>query len=190
MENKNLKNIRKKYKEFVKLRQNYQELLKKKKELEEEPKVQEYLNLLDEFVDSWNRSYILGSNVQESSDEQLIQKAVDTETIVNSNKIFVCMGTYKRSDEVDIIHGASDYRVNKNDPLADYRIYSDIEKNSLHAKIEVPISKCEEFEKNNVVLYPNKCVSSEYYNNVRNIFFETAIKQGQKKAIEKVMSMK
>lgn len=183
MKEQNLKNIRKKYKEFIKQKEKYKSLIEKKEELEKKPDVKEYINLL-EIIDSWD------SNVQEKSDKQLLDKAVYSERIVESNNIFVYMGTYRISSEIDIVHGSSDNLVAKNDPSADYRIYSDIEKNSLDASIQVPISQCDKFEKENFVLYPNRrYVTSEYYNLVREIFFETAVKSGQKKAIEKVISM-
>ena len=48
----------------------------------------------------------------------------------------------------------------------------------------------DEFEKNNFILYPKGYTYENFYFEVRRKFFETAIKKGQKKAIEIIKSMK
>ncbi len=189
MEDKNLKNIRKKYKEFLEIKETYQKLLQRKNELENDPKIQEYLNLI-ESIDSYGDTYILGCKVCSTTEKKLLERAFESEVIENSNNIFVYCGTYKVSDEIDIVHGPSDIRVKRDDPSAEYSTYRDIEKNSLNSSINVSIHCRDEFEKNNFILYPKGYTYENFYFEVRRKFFETAIKKGQKKAIEIIKSMK
>ena len=185
MKEENLQNIRKKYKELGKTKQHILDVIEEKSKLEQLPEVKKYLSLLEE-IESYS-SYSFSRDLKDSTNEQLLDRAVRSEKITETNKIFICMGTYRESSITDIEHGASDYLVPKDDPSADYRVYSDIEKNSLEATFEIPISQCNDFEQNNIVLHPTGLLASSYYNEIRKLFFETSIKYGQEKAIEKIL---
>ena len=127
------------------------------------------------------------------TDEDLLYSALCSVRINETNNIYVYMGTFKKNHECDIEHGANDYRVNKNDPDADYRIYRNLEFMAYQDgyEIEIPIKECESFEQNHIVIYPQgTCLCDQYYLKLRDEFFDTAILDSQEKALEKIMTLK
>ena len=100
----------------------------------------------------------------------------DTET----NHIYVYRNTYKSGDYDDIVHGPSDVIVGRNDPSAEFRTYHDLEQGY---EINVPIRKCEEFEKNNHILF----VGISRYYEIRQEFIIDAVKESQETAVKKVL---
>lgn len=107
---------------------------------------------------------------------------------VSQPKIYVYIGTYKNSSECDIEHGYNVLRVKRNDELAEYNLYCDLEKEYIDGQKEVLINEISEFEKNNIVLYPNRYLFYKDYEEVRKIFLETLNKSGKEVAIQKVLS--
>lgn len=124
------------------------------------------------------------------SNDDIVNKVISYSRISNTNNIYVYMGTYQRGSYSDIEHGPTDKRVARDNENADYRVYADIEKNSSDAYVEVPIEKCDDFEKENTILFSHQFISSDYYYSVKKMFFEEALKNGQEKAIQKVLSIR
>ena len=100
------------------------------------------------------------------------------------------MGTYHKSSERNIEHGSQDYLVSKDDPSAHYRVYRNIEKEYSKSALEIPIDACDQFEKKNIVLYPNHLVANDYYYQIRKEFFITTLTEGQEKAVKKILTYK
>lgn len=105
----------------------------------------------------------------------------------NEQKMYVYMGTYKYSTSCDIEHGYRSIRVQRNDKSAEYIRYCDIEKDYPDGEEIVLINEVSKFERNNIVLYPNRYLSYKYYEEIRKLFIETLSKSGKNKAIEKVL---
>ena len=97
-----------------------------------------------------------------------------------TNHIYVYSGTYKCDDCIDIVHGPSAIAVSRYDSRAEYRTYHDLEQFS---EIEVPIRKCDDFEKNNYILFVRR---SDYYQ-LRKEFIVDAVNLGQKESVRKVL---
>ena len=96
----------------------------------------------------------------------------------DTNGIYVYKGTYMVDNCCDIVHGPSDIRVERDYPFATHRNYWDIEQ---AYAIEVPIKKCDEFEKTHDVIY----LSSNYHS-IRQEFIEEALEHGQEEAVNKI----
>lgn len=96
----------------------------------------------------------------------------------DTNGIYVYKGTYMVDNCCDIVHGPSDIRVERDYPFATHRDYWDIEQ---HYAIEVPIKKCDEFERTHDVIY----LSSNYHS-IRQEFIEEALEHGQEEAVNKI----
>lgn len=167
MTNENLENIKNEYNRLISLKKDLQDAEKRKMELEQTSQVKEYLQLV-KTIESYSDSSKL-------NEEQVINKVIENEIISETNNIFVCMGFYDVSGSL----------VSKNDVNADYRIYYDIEKGRLFP-LRLQVKECEEFERNNIVLYPSSDNSEEYYDKIRNHFLKTAIECGQEVAKEKI----
>lgn len=155
--------------------EEYNQRIKRIKELQKDPNVIEYLKLI---------------NLVESDLKQI--KTSDKEIIFsyyhhylhkiqkeNTNDIYVYLGTYKNNEEVDIIHGSSDFRVNYNSSEADYRIYKNIE---YPYGERIPINMCNEFEKNHIVIKPKSYFKEREYYEIQKDFFVHAIKKDQETA--------
>lgn len=186
MTNDEMNRIKETYEHLLEIKNEILQLEKSVKEYEQSPIVQKYLKLKNQLENDKRYSY---DQVQNKTNEDILEKAIDSIRVTHPENIYVYIGTYQRSHEIDIEHGSTDYRVSISDPNADYREYRNIELSRFEATIQVPISMCEKFENENIVLFPYKQanVNAEYYYKIRNMYFETAIKYGKEKALEKVL---
>lgn len=188
MNNNQLKSIKKNYEYLKNAQEEMISTIKRRKELAQTPEVQEFFRL-SEKIYSFNTQ--LYDDVKNANDEQLIELAIKwSSNIVDSNHIFVCMGTYRIPLPTFSPYGPVDYEVQSDNQFADYKVYADIEKNDIGSTFKVSIEECEEFEKNNIVLYPNGKNADDYYDEIRHLFFETAMNEGQEKAIAKILVKK
>lgn len=184
MKNDELEELRKYYNKLMESDNRKDEIKKKLAQLQSDPKVIEYIDLKRE-LDYFNTHDIIPVN-----NKKIIERIVDNISVTNTTNIYVYMSTYttnyynsnaKTSDTKEVLYDSED---------ASYRSYYNIENPSL-SSIDVPINDCSEFENNNIVLFPPKDASFfDYYKKIRNIYFETAIKNGNEKAVEKVKSIK
>lgn len=97
----------------------------------------------------------------------------------DTNGIYVYLGTYRESYESDIVHCNGDIKVGYNNPDAEYRLYQDLEQNSV---ITVPIKDCEEFEKSNRVIFPKGYNLCKKYYEIQKEFFTEAITNSEEEA--------
>ena len=158
-------------------RQNkYKEMLDRKKELEKEPLVIEYLSILENMDDK----------ILSFTENQMLDNVVYKElrNIEETNGIYVYLGTYSYSNEIDIVHGSHDNRVNYNDEKADYRVYRDLES---RYGFELKIVECEKFERENNVIFPKRYLTEQYFCELQLEFFRDCIEDGQEKAVSRVM---
>lgn len=186
--------------ELERIRKNYQEKLAKRAEIlqlgqlikqyEQDEKVQKYLELIDLYRKN-TTGHLTGYDKKTDSD--LLYSTLSSVRINSTNNIYIYMGTYKKNIECDIVHGSNDYRVNIRDPQADYRIYRNLELMSYqrNCEIEVPIKDCLKFEQEHIVIYPKgTSLCDQFYLKLHDEFFNTAIKESQEKALEKVLKLR
>lgn len=184
MTNEEREKIRVKYEHLLEIKK---EILKNKDEieiLEQDPTVRRYLELKERLESDKGYDYF---EVVHLSNEMILEKAIKSVRVSNTNGIFICSGTYQNGD---IDSDFNDYIVSHNDPDADFREYINIELPEYDSsRIQlIPISECAEFEEKNIVLYPPKEVNSaQYYSKIRTMYFNTAIQYGCEKALEKVL---
>ena len=143
------------------------------KELENNPLVREYLFLLSEY----NKGRIKYINEKDNKiiDNIYIKylKQIDEDS---SNKIYVYMGTYVKSN-------SSDRRVSRYSKDADYSIYRNLE---FINDLIISIDKCDEFEKDNIVLFPKTTFRELEYGDMQKSFYYEAIENGQESAKKKL----
>ena len=182
--------------ELIKLRENYNELMNERnkilalkskiEELENNPVVKEYLDTISEYEKNKAKHI---DPIEQEEDSYFVRVAVSRTDITPRDDYYVYMGTYKYTNEIDIVHAAHDIRVNRDDKDADYVVYSNLEakSSSFDRTIEVPYSKAYEFEKNHKIIVPENVFSRDsYFYKLQEEYYETAILESDDKAIEKV----
>lgn len=187
MTNEELAKIRKKFKDLQENRTKFLKVSRELELLEENPIVKEYLKLFAFFDD------MSGYDFDEKTDDDLLVMALHYVSINETNNIYVCVGTFQNNYEYDIEHGSTDYRVNKDDPDADYRIYRNLEQET--DEIKEIIDNCEKFEQGHIVIYPrcpqtNTHLCERYYQKLRTEFLRTSVYESQEKALQKVLNMR
>lgn len=96
-----------------------------------------------------------------------------------TNQIFVYLGTYKPNNSTDEFD-SFDIETELNDSNASYRRYADLE--GLWVE-QVPIEKCEEFEKSHTVIYDD-------YNKLLKEFLISSVCDSQEKAVSRILRRK
>lgn len=150
------------------------------KELEEDPNVSEYIYLMGLSKCSTALNYDNTDQVICSVYNKYIYSIEEKDT----NKIYIYLGTFRCSDNVDIVHSSYDIRVKYNDKKADYRLYQDLEQT--FAK-RVNIKDCDSFEKANTIINPTPYYKEKEYYNIQKEFFIKAIKNNQEDARKLVL---
>ena len=190
MTNEELEKIRKKFKELQEKRTAILKLGEEIKLLEQNPTVKKYLELVELYEKN-----TLGKMDEfgKKTDEDLLHSSLCSVRINETNNIYVYIGTFQKNYEYDIEHGSPDYRVNKNDPNADYRIYRNLELMAYQDayEIEVQIDDCEKFEQEHIVIYPKKTsLYNQFFLKTRDEFFKTSVYESQEKALERILDIK
>lgn len=159
---------------------DYNRRINRIRELENDENVQEFLNIT-------NLEY-KALPLKRVSSESLIEKIffshlheIDEK---DTNGIYVYLGTYKYTDEIDIVHSPHDIMVPYDSPIADYRVYQNIEEWSSK---QISILKCEHFEKEHTILNPKVPVTSKGFYDIQKDFFIRAIKVNQETAKKMVL---
>lgn len=172
------------YNERKQCQENYEKKKLELKELKEDPKVKEYLDLVKEVngISNQNR------NIVSWTKDDMINAAYNEykREIVETHGIIVYMGTFMHSSERDIIHGPSYISLRRDNPKAEFRVYRDIEK-SYHEEFELPIKECSEFEKNHTIIIPRTILREDYFNKLQKEFIADMIIHGQEEAVNKVL---
>lgn len=151
------------------------------RELENDESVKEYIKLrgiepLTDFKESTIDDKTIASEIYYRYVHRIDKK--------DTNGIFVYLGTYRESYESDIVHCNGDIKVGYNNPDAEYRLYQDLEQNSV---ITVPIKDCEEFEKSNRVIFPKGYNLCKRYYEIQKKFFAEAITNSEEEACKLIL---
>lgn len=186
MKNSELESIRSEYKDLLNLRTQIIDKLKKIEDLEKNPFVKEYLKLREELESDKNHKY---THMERLNDFDMLKLCYNRVNITETNNIYVYAGTFEKSNECDIIHGNDEVRVDYNNRNALYSKYSNIElqEYNFNSTMIIPVSKREEFETNNIVIFPKNYLLDKTFYDIQNKFFLDAIELGQEKAIEKLI---
>ena len=153
----------------------YNKTVKRIKRLLEIKQVKEYLELTNTEPEKLDFKEIDEDKIIKRISDRFVWNIKENET----NGIFVYRGTFEAGYDYDIVHGPSDRRVPRDSPFATHRDYWDLEQ---HYPFEVPIKKCEEFEKSHIVIF----TSGNYYR-IRQEFITEALKNGQEKAVKTII---
>lgn len=154
--------------------------VKRLNELKKDPNVKEYINLIRILEDDLNLINISDKKLILSYYSCYLNKIGKFDT----NEIHVYLGTFQYNSEIDIVHGSRDFRVKDDLEDADYKIYRNIESDY---SIDVPIEKCEEFEKNKIIIRPKTYLNVKEYYEIRDDFFVKAIKTNQETAKKMIL---
>lgn len=168
-------------KELVNKRDELNNLILLKQKLESNKFIRYYINVLKQIEN-------INDDFNNYFDDELLYKIINSIDIKRTNGIYVYKGTF-----YDTCH-APLYKASYDTPNASYREYMDIEKDYSSSIVQIPIKKCDDFEKYNIVFYPLPYPydngNLELYQNLRRTFFRTCIFEGQDKAIEKILTLK
>ena len=167
MNDTNLQNIKNKYNELHKTKDRIQKLLYIKENLENSIELKRYYSVLRNLRDLKNER-----NIVEKSDFELLDIAIKSEKIEETNNIYVYICTiHENKEEAKMIQ---------------HKVYANLENNGLTRAIILPIEECDKFEEENIVLYSDELPAIEYYNQMRNQFFNTALTKGQDEAVSEM----
>ncbi len=177
-----LQKIKKEYQSRCDLQKDIKNMESRLEKLEQVPEVREYLSLLDKLEEVDNDRVLKWKNDKMISDAySLYRKEID-----ETNGIFVCLGTFRISNEADIVHGRSDIRLSYDDSTAEFRSYVDLEKSMLDS-FSLPISLCSDFESQHTVIFPSVFSSERYFYQLQKEFLNDAISSGQEQAVHNVL---
>lgn len=170
MNNKSLKELKKKYNESInqnnRIKRNLQILIERKKILENSPIVKDYIDLLTQIEES---------KCQILTEEDILTDLItflDYENGYETNKIYCYAGTF-------IQEGNNLRLVDKDYPSSEFDRYVDIE--SLYV-IDNPVEDRKVFESENTIIYADNLYD------LHDEFIIDCIKKGQNIAVEKVLS--
>ena len=159
---------------------DYNGKVKRIRELENDVNVQEFLKLTNLEYESLPLKRVSRESLIESIFYQHLHEIDEKDT----NGIYVYLGTYKYTDEIDIVHSPHDIMVPYDSPVADYRVYQNIEEYSYK---QIPISKCEQFEKERTILNRKVPITSKGFYEIQKDFFIRAIKVNQESAKKMIL---
>ena len=182
MTDDNLNELKRNYDDLVIKKQKLLKLKQSIEKYEKKRKVRKYLELKKEFL-SLNRS------IANAPDDVLFEIAMTkSKTLDNLDNIYVYLGSYKASNEADIEHPSRDTRVfHGNNDEIDYKKYRNLE-GACFDDVIVPSDKCDEFEDENIIIYPRTNLFGKYYYKIRNDFYKDALEDGIDKAKKKLLS--
>lgn len=171
-------------KDFEREKKRQKELkikLKRKANLEQNKWVKEYLELKEELDESFDKELV------DKTDSQILRSsyASNVKQEDSTNNIYMYMGTYRRSNEIDVVHGANDYRIEYDSPKADYRLYKNLEYEYDYEMI--PISQCCEFEKTHNFIHAKGYMREAKFYKIQEEFIELAVKYGQEEACKRIL---
>ena len=162
---------------------------KLREEIEKNKRIKELMNdkNIKEFLDLTGLKYEVKSTKRKATNDiiesmyyRYLYQIGEDET----NGLYVYMGTYRYTDEIDIVHGAHDIRVPYDSIDANYRVYRNIEKTSSE---QVLIRHCDEFENANTIINPKVAFNEKTFYEIQREFFIRAIKDSQESAKKMVL---
>lgn len=183
MKNDELKKLKLKVKQLMKKRDDILKIKKEISSLEQTTEVKKYLyllSLLEEETDKRNK------NIDEYTDEKIINISLSNTEITPDADIFVYLGTFKYDNEADIIHGPSTIAVSRDNHDADYVLYQNLEAKS-YETIQIPYDKVDEFESKHKIIIPNNITNKQkYFYDLQFEYFKTIVFESPEKAYEKI----
>jgi len=182
MEQEILNKIRIDYNNSLKRRTKYADILKQLKELEKDEKIKKYIDLKNR-LEQFNYEKIINE-----SDEEILSRTfwAYQYAINETNEIYLYIGTFKLDSHCDIEHGPGDIRLKRNDPRAEFRQYRNIEDGYSE---EIPINKCEEFEKTHTIIFPEiEDMADKYFYEIQKEYIKIAVAEGQEVACKKILT--
>ena len=109
------------------------------------------------------------------------------------NNLYVYIGTFREGLKEKDVQEVDEEELCLDDARAEYRKYLNFacnDDNAIQVK-QIPISKCDKFEKDNIVLYPSPNMDQYlYYRWTKDRYREDVEKYGEEKALEKIMYKK
>lgn len=183
MKKEELNELKEKVNQLKKERNKVLEIQAEIKRLEETEEIKRYLNLLELLKEKTTGR---NTNIGKCTDKKIIDIAVCNTKITPDDEIYVYLGTYEYSDEVDIIHGSNDIPVSRSNHNADYVLYQNLESKN-HEHVQIPYAKVDEFESTHKIIIPQNVTSKQgYFYDLQSEYFETMIFESPEKAKEKV----
>lgn len=175
---------------LIKIKEDLEKEKKKLgEEIEKNKRIKELMNEknIKEFLDLTGLKYEVGSTKRKATNdiiESMYYKYLYQIGEDETNGLYVYMGTYRYTDEIDIVHGSHDIRVLYDSIDADYRLYRNIEKTSSE---QVLIKYCDEFENANIIINPKVAFNEKMFYEIQKEFFIRAIKDSQESAKRMVL---
>lgn len=149
------------------------ELLEKIAKLEENEVVKEYISLLKE---------VNVSKSNESSYENMLYGCFKKNIELlgeDVDNVYVCLGTY-----ASLVQYYYDIMLEKDDFRAEYRIYKNIENGK---DIKVFMKDFYEFEKNNIVIFPNTMLTNKAFLDIQKEYISTLVIAGKEEAYKRIL---
>ena len=181
MKNEELRELKEKVKQLKDERDKVLKIWEEIKKLENNEYVKKYLELLDVFKEKTSGK---NTGIDKYTDKKIIDIALSNTKITPDDEIYVYLGTYRYSDEIDIVHGSCDIPVSRNDRNANYVLYQNLE-SKYHESVQIPYAKADEFEISHKIIVPQNVVSRpRYFYDLQSEYFETMILESPEKAKE------
>ena len=183
MKNEELKLLKEKFEQLQTKRNEALNLQKEIALLEETEDVKKYLHLLNILNEKTSGR---NTGITNFTDRDIINIALREARITPDEETYVYLGTYKYNNEVDIVHGASDFLVNRNDKNADYVLYQLLESYYCD-NVQIPYKEADEFENTHRVIIPRNVKSNErYFYDLQAEYFETMILKSPEEASQNI----
>lgn len=166
-----LETIRSEFLSEKKNKDKQQEMLSELAMLESNPIVIRYLTIKRELAS-------MTTSPEDDTIITSIHQKYDLELSHDTNGIYFCIGSFGNNSSIKLM--PYDSRVK-------YRIYMNIETD--YDGYQIPIEDCEEFESHHQVIFPDPTLDGkEEYAKIKTEFLTTAVKEGQKTAIKRVLT--
>jgi len=182
MEQEVMYKIKIRYEAGLRRRKKYSDLFKELEELEKDEKIKKYLDL-KKRLERFDYKKI----INETDEEILSRTFLSYQYEINeTNEIYLYLGTFMLEGFCDIEHGPRDIRLKRDDPKAEFRQYRNIEDGYSE---EIPIHKCEEFEKTHTIIFPEiEELAEKYFYEIQKEFIKIAVTEGQEEAYKKILT--
>ena len=155
-----------------------QDVLSEIAELEKEPIIKRYITL---------KKLLTSAEVQ--TEDYIIDNIINRYSPKNAeetNHIYYCLGLY--SDDLSGIFHKNHILIKYGsfNKEATYKLYANIE--TTCDIVKVPIEDCQEFEKNNFIIFPEDLLSGEdEYFEIQREFYITAMTENQEATCKKIL---
>lgn len=173
MKEEELLKIRERYTELVNLKEEVTKIKENMEELKKVPEVQKYIELYDK-LNSW-----VYYDVKHADYKHLAESLARSKGVTPTTNIYCYIGTYQYDENMD------PDKIGDFSEDMDFVSFTNIE--TFKSSIKVKPEDLQEFVKENIIVSPTELCQdgAMLYYMVQNEYFETCVKEGQDKAIEK-----